>query len=96
MQVGSIESQPSAFAPKDVQRTLALPAVRETPFGAVAEQVSRGCGSRGELAIREGQKWGFPKISGTILGVPIIRIIVCWGLFWGPPILGNYQMLRMR
>ena len=26
---------------------------------------------------------GFPKIRGTILGVPI-RIIVFWGLYWGP------------
>ena len=30
--------------------------------------------------------WGFPKIRGTILGVPIIRTIVFWGLYWGPPI----------
>ena len=28
--------------------------------------------------------WGFPKIRGTILGVAIIRAIVCWGLYWGP------------
>ena len=28
---------------------------------------------------------GFPKNRGTILGVPIIRIIVVWGLYWGPP-----------
>ena len=34
---------------------------------------------------------GFPKIMGTILGVPIIRIIVFWGLYWGPLILGNYH-----
>ena len=34
---------------------------------------------------------GFPQIRGTILGVPIIRTIVYWGLYWGPPILGNYQ-----
>ena len=27
---------------------------------------------------------GFPKLRGTLLGVPIIRIIVCWGLYWGP------------
>ena len=35
--------------------------------------------------------WGFPKIRGTILGVPIIRTmtIAFWGLFWGPPILGS-------
>ena len=31
-----------------------------------------------------GQIWVFPKIRGTILGVPIIRIIVFWGLYWGP------------
>ena len=30
--------------------------------------------------------WGFPKIRGTILGVPIIRTIVFWGLYWGSPI----------
>ena len=28
--------------------------------------------------------WGFPKSRGTILGVPIIRIIVFWGLYWVP------------
>ena len=28
-----------------------------------------------------GRKWGFPKIRGTILGVPIIRTIVFWGLY---------------
>ena len=36
--------------------------------------------------------WGFPKIRGTFLGVPIVRIIVFWGLYWGPPILGNYHI----
>ena len=29
----------------------------------------------------------FDKFRGTILGVPIIRTIVFWGLYWGPPIL---------
>ena len=43
------------------------------------------------------KKWGFPKTRGTLLGGPIIRTIVFWGLFWGPIILGNYQMwLRVR
>ena len=37
-------------------------------------------------------KWGFPKIKGTFLGVPIIRTIVYWGLYWGPLILGSYQV----
>ena len=36
--------------------------------------------------------WEFPKIRGTILGVPILRIIV----FWGPPILGNYHIGMME
>ena len=36
--------------------------------------------------------WRFPKIRGTILGVPRIRTIVHLGLCWGPPILGNYHM----
>ena len=31
-----------------------------------------------------GYLWGFPKIRGTFLGVPIIRTIVFRGLYWGP------------
>ena len=31
-------------------------------------------------------------IRGTMLGVPVIRTIVCWGAYWGPPILEYYQM----
>ena len=33
--------------------------------------------------------WGFPKITGTILGTHIIRTIVFWGLFWDYLVLGN-------
>ena len=40
--------------------------------------------------------WGFPKIRGTILGVPIIRTIIFWGLYWGPIILGNYHFAILR
>ena len=42
--------------------------------------------------LEEAQMGGFPKIRGTFLGVPIMRFIVFWGLYWGPPILGNYHM----
>ena len=38
------------------------------------------------------ETWGFPKIGGTFWGVPIIRIIVFWGLY--PPILGNHQITK--
>ena len=33
--------------------------------------------------------WGFPKIRGTFLGVPIIRTIVYWGLYWGTLYFGK-------
>ena len=36
--------------------------------------------------------WGFPKIRGTLLGIPIVRTIVFWGLYWDSPILGNYHV----
>ena len=35
---------------------------------------------------------GLPKITGIVLGVPIRRIIVVWGLYWGHPLLGNYHV----
>ena len=42
--------------------------------------------------VRLPMMWGFPNSRGTILGVSIIRTIVCWGLFWGPLILRNYHV----
>ena len=33
----------------------------------------------------------FPKIRGNLFGVPIIRTLVFWSLYWGPLILGNYH-----
>ena len=33
--------------------------------------------------------WGFPKIRGTLLGGPIIRTRVFWGLDWVLSILGS-------
>ena len=39
--------------------------------------------------------WEFPKIRGTILGVPIIRTVVFWGLYWGPFILGKYHIDKL-
>ena len=35
---------------------------------------------------------GFPKIRDDSLGVPIIQTIIFWGLYWGPPILGNSHL----
>ena len=33
--------------------------------------------------------WGFPKIGGAFLGVPIIRTIVFWGSILGSPYFGK-------
>ena len=35
---------------------------------------------------------GFPKIGVTFLGVPIIRVVVFWGIYWGPLLLGNHHV----
>ena len=35
---------------------------------------------------------GFPKLGVPFSGVPIIRTILFWGLYWGPLILGNYHL----
>ena len=40
------------------------------------------------MGIRVSPNYGVP-----FLGVIIVRIIVCWGLYWGPPIQGNYQVV---
>ena len=39
------------------------------------------------------QEERFPKIRGTILGVPSISMKRFWCLHWGHLLLGNYQML---
>ena len=38
---------------------------------------------------------GFPKIRGTILGVLTLRIVVYWGLYWGPLILGKHHIIGL-
>ena len=32
---------------------------------------------------------GFSKLGLPFWGVPIIRTLVYWGLYWGPPIFGK-------
>ena len=49
-------------------------------------------GLHASIGVSPVQLCGFPNIRGTILGVPIIRTIVFGGLYWGPPILGNYPV----
>ena len=42
---------------------------------------------QGFIGMRVSQNWGYH------FGVPITRTVVYWGLYWGPPILGNYHIL---
>ena len=35
---------------------------------------------------------GFAKNGGTFLGIPRIGIMIFWGLCWGPPIYGFYEV----
>ena len=35
---------------------------------------------------------GSPKLGNPFWGVPIIRIIVYWGLYWGPLISASYHI----
>ena len=35
---------------------------------------------------------GFPKIRGTFAGVPRIRMIAYWGLYWRLLILGHHHL----
>ena len=39
---------------------------------------------------------GFPRMRGTILGVPIIRIMAFLGLSWGPRSYGNCHRSGVR
>ena len=36
---------------------------------------------------------GVPRITGTFVGVCVTRVIIFWGLYPGPLILGNYHMI---
>ena len=45
-----------------------------------------------ETAMEAWDDIGFSQNLGYHFGGPIIRTIVYWGLYWGPPILGNYHI----
>ena len=36
-----------------------------------------------------GLSGGFPELGYLMMGVLMIRITACWGLFWGSPISGT-------
>ena len=37
--------------------------------------------------------WGVPKSFGYLFGGPHLRDFTFWAPYWGPLILGNYQIL---
>ena len=44
---------------------------------------------REEALSKHGRIWGFANIKGTFCGLPVISIIVYWGLYCGPPFFGK-------
>ena len=66
------------------------------PLGSGAQAYSCCHLAQLRLAVAAGRNLcgGFPRIGATILGVPITRTIAFLGLYWGPPILGNYYLRR--
>ena len=46
-------------------------------------------GRRSAWGYAEPGNLGVSEIMGTVLEVPVLRTIVFWGLYWGPPILRN-------
>ena len=57
--------------------------------------LSRCLSKSGETPIRTIQENIFgeiPKNRGTFLGVPILRAIVFWGVYWGPLVLGEHHL----
>ena len=39
---------------------------------------------------------GSPLNEGYFWGVTRIRIVAFWGLYWGPPVVGNYPVSRSK
>ena len=72
-------------APFKLQRSAHAGTCRKRATRAASLLLSWATSSTWELhGLQVLSKWGFPKIRGTFLGVPIIRTIVSWGLYWVP------------
>ena len=65
------------------------------PVAAVPEADSPVAINPSQLPQKTRGDRGFLRIRGTILGVPIIRILEYWGPYWGLLILGNYHICIM-
>ena len=58
---------------------------------AAAKRCYKGLGRKRHRVLKR-NTWGCPETRGTFSGVPRIRTIVFGGLYWGPPISGNYHV----
>ena len=73
--------------PSDLMASKACCITRTSSLETLLYEVSQS-----SLNAQKQSIWGLPKIRGSFLGVPIIRTIVFWGLYWGPPFLGNSHL----
>ena len=57
------------------------------------DKVAGAFNRRNNYSISESKIFqGFPKLGIPFLGVPMMRTILYWGLYWGTLILGNYHL----
>ena len=66
------------------------PQTPKGPTPCVKARMLQSC--QAPVFVGSSDLWGFSKVGGTLLGVPKMRITKYWGLFWGPPISGNYHL----
>ena len=59
-----------------------LPASEGSPAWAIS--ILQGRSKSLVLGSVRGDFLGSLQIGGSLLGAPITRIMVCWGLYWGP------------
>ena len=92
--LASPKPRPSAVKPSPYAPDPQLKRLRQTGLRAQ-------CSGKGLLQLRSllrhgllGKKWGFPKIRSTLLGVPIIRILLL-GSTLGSPYFGKLPNVRV-
>ena len=92
MPIKSLQSQGNYFLdpPKGLGSSRTLLEAKGMGFGVLFSD------SKGSSREARESFAGFPKFRVPFLGLPIIRTIVFWGVYWGPLIFGKYHLSKFR